>query len=186
VTDLSSFHVRSVAAGAAHTLALTHEGEVWAWGLAADGRLGLAGNGAQHGASGEVVSRPRRVRLGAAQPEAGGSGGRARVGGEVPFRQQLGAALQAALALGVRHEQRRATPEPPPPAAHRVVALSAGTGSHCLAVTDDGLLWSWGRSEPVRALPHPASRAVVASALPSRVPDQEGREGAPPPLRLCA
>jgi len=186
VSDLSSLHVRTVAAGASHTLALTHEGEVWAWGLAADGRLGLAGGGTQHGASGEVVSRPRCVRLGAWQ--GGGCSptcGRVRLGGEAPSRQQIGAAIHAALIDRCDPEPWCVPPDSPPPAARRVVALSAGTGSHCLAVTDNGFLWSWGRSEPIRALPQPA--LGMDSALPSRVPDHDGQDGAAGrPLRLCA
>mmetsp|Transcript_49505 Transcript_49505/g.165286 ORF Transcript_49505/g.165286 Transcript_49505/m.165286 type:complete len:138 (+) Transcript_49505:874-1287(+) len=33
------------------------------------------------------------------------------------------------------------------PAAERVAAVSAGTGGHCVAVTEDGRAWGWGRSE---------------------------------------
>ena len=44
VTALQSTPVRQIAAGREHCLALTHTGEVWAWGKGDYGRLGLGGN----------------------------------------------------------------------------------------------------------------------------------------------
>jgi alpha-tubulin suppressor-like RCC1 family protein len=47
VEALQGRRVQSIAAGKQHVLALTEEGEVWAWGRGEFGRLGLGGSGNQ-------------------------------------------------------------------------------------------------------------------------------------------
>ena len=41
MSSFTGFHFRGVAAGAHHTVAVTAEGYVWAWGKGSDGQLGL-------------------------------------------------------------------------------------------------------------------------------------------------
>jgi len=45
VLALSGYYVEDIAVGSEHTLALTSEGEVWAWGSNGDGQLGLGHTG---------------------------------------------------------------------------------------------------------------------------------------------
>jgi alpha-tubulin suppressor-like RCC1 family protein len=80
--------VQAVAAGSQHSLALTSDGEVWAWGGNAYGQLG----------DGSITDRGQPVRL---------------------------------TTLGL---------------SGRVIAIAAG-GEHSLALTADGMLWSWGRND---------------------------------------
>jgi len=112
VKGLEGVRVRALSAGSAHTLAISEQGRLYAWGLCSAGRLGT-GMGPWFDAGSTDV--PHEVIVGAADRRLDRRGRDS--GGE--WR----------------------------PAAERVAAVSAGTGGHCVAVTEDGRAWGWGRSE---------------------------------------
>lgn len=210
VTDLSNLNVRLIAAGTAHTLALTYEGEVWAWGLSTCGRLGVGqcDGPPQHGAAGEMVTRPTRVRFAPDADDVSTVPAHYDVRSDLPLMSEEdeedsdepgdpGSGSHSVGACPRRSADRASdtrcvASSPPPPASQRVVALSAGTSSHCLALTDDGRLWSWGKSEPLvllYGLQAPASGGVPSRketfyGVPARMADSATDDR--PALRLAA
>ena len=159
---LASDGVASVAAGAAHSVALTTDGSVLTWGDNACGQLG-------HTPTAAAVALPREVLLPeAAVAVAAGDAHTLAVGASGAV-WAWGRADGGALGLGTA----TATHGGPIFAPRRVVgmegAASVAAGrSHSLALTHDGSLYSWGAA-PSGALGHGEARGAPLEAAPRRV-----------------
>ena len=124
-----------------HYLLLTELGEVWAWGCADNGRLGLGSSSSEHQASPQLVGGPllgrRVVRLAAGNNYSAavtadgelftwGQGAYGRLGHGGLEDVQLPTVVSAL-------------------AGQRVVDVACGSGdAQTLAVTAEGLVYSWG------------------------------------------
>ena len=126
----------SVAAGTAHSLALTANGAVWSWGSGGDGQLG-------HGDEQDQLL-PKKVEAFAAQRVLAVSAG---------CDNSLALTADGSLwswghggggKLGHGDAQRQPQPKKVEAfAGQRVVAVTAAN-DHSLAITADGAVWSWG------------------------------------------
>jgi alpha-tubulin suppressor-like RCC1 family protein len=125
----------AVAAGAAHSLALKPNGELWTWGLNSSGQLG-DGTTTQRTSPVRVTSLSgiTAVAAGASHSLALKSDGTVWAFGSNAYGQLgVGAApAQSATPLQIT-------------ALSAVVAVAAGA-NHSLAITSDGRLWAWGRN----------------------------------------
>jgi len=124
--------VRQIAAGSAHSLALTTRGEVWAWGDNTTGELGDGTTTAHH--------LPQRVPgLTGVVAIAAGNGfslavladGTVKAWGQNNFGQ-----------LGIPHGPNQLVPLTVP-GLSGAVSVAAG-GEHSLALRNDGSVWGWG------------------------------------------
>ena len=132
----------SVSAGDDHSLALTADGAVWSWGWGASGQLG-------HGDERRQLL-PKKVEAFAGQRVVAVSAGDSHslaitADGAVwswgrGDEGQLGHGVQQDTELPGKIEAL---------AGQRVVVVSAG-GSHSLAITADGAVWSWGSGDDGR------------------------------------
>ena len=126
----------SVLVGDSHSLALTADGAVWSWG---DGGYGQLGHGDQ-----QEQQLPKKIEALA---------GRRVVAVSAGYFHSLATTADGAVwswgdgddgQLGHGDEQHQLLPkEVEAFAGQRVAAVSAG-GSHSLAITADGAVWSWG------------------------------------------
>lgn len=128
--------IRHIAAGAAHTCAVTIEGEVHCWGGNAHGELG-AGQ-----ASAAPVATPTKVE-GLPGPMMMVAAGRFHTCAVSPLGQAWCWGQNEFGALGDDTSLDRALPVQPMGLPAPVVALSAGAGGTC-AVLDDGAAYCWG------------------------------------------
>jgi len=126
----------SVLVGDSHSLALTADGAVWSWG---DGGYGQLGHGDQ-----QEQQLPKKIEA---------LSGRRVVAVSAGYFHSLATTADGAVwswgdgddgQLGHGDEQHQLLPkEVEAFAGQRVAAVSAG-GSHSLAITADGAVWSWG------------------------------------------
>jgi len=143
VPALQQHVIRDVSCGAAHTLALSEGGIVFAWGSGADGQLGVGG-------------RPDEQPDAHAPVQVEGIGGRV-ASIAAGSRHSLCITFEDARLyvwgnngdgrLGFEDEQARLLPETPPPfhqANMRVIGI-AGGGHHSAVVEDGGALWTCGK-----------------------------------------
>ena len=136
VETLAGRRVVAVSAGREHSLALTADGAIWSWGCGGHGRLG-------HGDEQRRLP-PKQVEAFAGQRVVALSAGRCHsialtADGSV---WGWGDGGQGQLGHGDREHQWQPK-KIEAFADQRVVATSAG-GSHSLALTADGAVWSWG------------------------------------------
>jgi alpha-tubulin suppressor-like RCC1 family protein len=136
-----------VACGKHHTMALSADGEVWAWGA---GKYGELGNGTPS----STLRPPERVAA------LSGKGVRQLAVGHYHSAAVLddgslltwgynGSFLSGEGGLGHGTWKSTALPTPVPgfgPAGERVISVSCG-GYHSIALTADGQAHSWGRGE---------------------------------------
>jgi alpha-tubulin suppressor-like RCC1 family protein len=128
--------VTAVAAGDEHSLALTSDGRVFAWGRNSDGQLGIGALGSTSLPSLVPVSGVRLVAAGGSHSLAAGEDGRVWAWGR-NAEGQLGTGTYDASLLPALVR----TSAWPPGAA--VTALSGGV-SHSVALTTDGGVFAWG------------------------------------------
>ena len=131
--------VVSVSAGDAQSLALTADGAVWSWG---EGGFGPLGHGDR-----QTQLLPKKVEAFAGRRvvavSAGAAHSLALTADSAVWSWGYGAWGQ----LGHGDEQHQLLPKKVEAfAGQRVVAVSAG-GTHSLATTADGAVWSWGRGD---------------------------------------
>ncbi|NLH98444.1 MAG: cadherin-like domain-containing protein, partial [Chthonomonadales bacterium] len=136
VTALSGYTVVALAAGHSHTLAVTSDGKLWAWGLNSYGQLGL-GDLAQRRDPTQVTFFSGRtvtaVAAGTAHSLALTSDGKLWAWGRNYYGQ-----------LGVGDTTDRSTPVEVTALAGQTITGLAGGGGHSLALSADGKLWAWG------------------------------------------
>ena len=143
-TSLQGIHVVALAAANSHSLALGHDGRVYAWGSNTSGQLGNNSATDSHvpvavdvsgGLSGKFVVA---IGAGSASSAALTSDGKVYCWG-----------TNGANNLGNPNYSGSPVPVPVPVdmsgvlAAKTVAALAVG-GNHCLVLTTDGLLFAWG------------------------------------------
>ncbi|KAJ1484194.1 regulator of chromosome condensation 1/beta-lactamase-inhibitor protein II, partial [Baffinella frigidus] len=131
LTSLRWKKVRAIACGDAHSLALTSEGEVYAWGLGAGGRLGLGHY--------KTVGAPCKVTV--TDVVAGYYHSLCLAEGGAAYAWGSGDAGQ----LGTGKASSTCTPAPiqAPPVGSAWESLAAGE-YHSMGVSDTGSLMSWG------------------------------------------
>ena len=143
IEALDGQHVVAVTAGANHSLALTAAGGVWSWGEGSGGKLGHGDERSQ--------PQPKRIEALAGHRVVAVSAGShhclaVTAGGAVWSwgGNRRNCELGAAGCLGHGTSQNQLLPKKIEAlAGRRVVAVSAG-GSHSLAISGDGAVWSWG------------------------------------------
>ena len=128
--------VVAVSAGSQHSLAIPADGAVWSWGW---GVCGLLGHGNE-----QNQLLPKKVEAFDGQRvvavSAGGLHSLALTADDAVWSWGLGHSGR----LGHGNQQHQLLPKKVEAlAGRRVVAVSVG-GTHCLAVTADGAVWSWG------------------------------------------
>ena len=128
--------VVAVSAGGEHSLALTADGAVWSWGYGGDGRLG-------HGDT-QIQLLPKKIQGFAGQRVVAVSAGGYHSLAITADGSVWSWGWRASGRLGHGDTQNQLLPKKIEAlAGQRVVAVSAG-GSHSLALTADGAVWSWG------------------------------------------
>jgi alpha-tubulin suppressor-like RCC1 family protein len=150
---ISGKKVASVSAGSDHTLALTTDGQVWAWGLNTSAQLALDPNRI-------ALSRvPQRIALDLpagvtiTQVAAGDAFSLALASDGVVWgwgdnsRGQLGPALSTS-SDGNTDSAPKLTVFPVRVGIAGVSAIGAGA-NHSLAITTGGQVWTWGDNEPM-------------------------------------
>ena len=170
VDALRDEEVVGVAAGRAHTVAVTAKGEVWAWGNGRRHALGLDGAATR--------ARPTRVALAdpldpnkaarAVQVACGGghplvltaAGDVLAWGDDARGQLGLGGALEGGRYARVPHHIAALAPRHLAPDA--VVAVRAGD-EHSAALTRDGRVYTWGRNDNSQLGHGPASTNDVTS-----------------------
>lgn len=145
--DSKSFEGSAIvqtAAGGAHTVAVCASGCLWAWGKAAEGRLGL-GKDVR-----DDVLAP--LKVGDLNTFGGCSVVWACCGGKHTLAVSSDGSLfswgrGAGGRLGQGDRNKRFTPARvrSEQIASRTVMVAAAGDAHCMAVSDDGRLFSWGR-----------------------------------------
>ena len=131
-----------MSAGDSHSLALTADGALWSWGNGSFGKLG-------HGDT-QWQLPPKKVEALAGQRVVAVSAGDSH---------SLALTADGALwswgrgddgRLGHGNQRNQLLPKKAEAlAGQRIVAVSAG-GMHSLAITTDGVVWSWGRGDDGR------------------------------------
>ena len=128
--------VVAASAGGAHSLALKRDGTVWAWGLNGAGQLGNGTHDTNpHSAPVQVLG------LSAVAAVAGTWQNSLAVKSD-GTAWAWGVNIHGELGQGTSDSIAHSTPEPVPGLAG-VVSMSGGEG-HCLALTSDGAVWTWG------------------------------------------
>jgi alpha-tubulin suppressor-like RCC1 family protein len=137
VEALAGQRIIAVSAGESHSLAITADGSMWSWGLV---RWGLLGYGEE-----QRQPLPKKVEAFTGQRVVAVSAG---------FVHSLAITADGALwswgrggyELGHGDQQNRLLPKKIVAfAGQRVVAAAPGHSHHSLALTADGVVWSWGR-----------------------------------------
>ncbi len=134
--------VAAVAAGAAHTLALTRSGQVYAWGDQGTGQLGIITNG-ERGAPVAVSDLPLSERVIALA--AGGIDGLAAMGGGDVYAWGDNSFGQLGR-LDVGYLSSTPVTVEGLPRGDRVTALAAGD-YFSLALTRSGHIYAWGQND---------------------------------------
>uniref|UniRef100_A0A4W6EIZ2 Regulator of chromosome condensation (RCC1) and BTB (POZ) domain containing protein 1 n=1 Tax=Lates calcarifer TaxID=8187 RepID=A0A4W6EIZ2_LATCA len=119
--NLQNKKVKEVACGSHHSMALTHDGEVYGWGYNGNGQLGIGNNGNQLTPCRLTALQGLCIQQVRQQPNV------MLNGGDV-YRNYLNVSNQPKL------QPFKASP------AFQIVSGY----SHCLALTDEGLLYAWG------------------------------------------
>ena len=138
VETLAGQLVVAVLAGGGHSLALTADGAVWSWGWGCDGPLG-------HGDQQNQLL-PKKVEALAGRRVVAASAGSchsiARTADGAVW--SWGAGYDGRLGHG--DQQNQLLPKKVEAlAGQRVVAVSAGSGWHSLALATDGAFFTWGK-----------------------------------------
>ena len=154
-----------VAAGWAHTVALTEDGVLWVWGFGSFGQLGL----------GDTNDRLVPTRLGAGEVFGGSLVRMAACGYFHTLVVTVAGSVWAwgegdGGRLGLTDEQNRTTPMlvGPEHFAGASVATVAGGFDHSAAVTEGGALYTWGKGEasyPGSQVPGGLGHADLANRL---------------------
>ncbi|MBI3078556.1 MAG: RCC1 repeat-containing protein, partial [Deltaproteobacteria bacterium] len=143
--------VTAVAAGQIHSLALKSDGTVWAWGLNAQGQLGVVGLTSVFTPTAVQVREdprdPRRFLVGVTAIAAGPNHNLAlKADGTV---WAWGRNHNGELGIGARPRENTAMQVSTPAGPFIAVAAGgeSGTGAgHSLALRNDGTVWAWGRN----------------------------------------
>jgi RHS repeat-associated protein len=167
----------ALAAGGAHSLAITATGEAWAWG---DNHLGQLGTG-------DFTSRRAPVRMaGLGGPQVAVAAGLAHSLAAGADGRVRGWGLNSDAQLGDGSRTLRSAPVTLAGLAD-VVAVAAGS-AHSLALTRGGVVWTWGRNadgqlgdgtttsrtRPIRVTGLPGIVAIAAGANHSIALDGTG------------
>ena len=174
VSALRNVAIESIAAGAAHTLALSKGGRVFAWGAGSDGQCGQghAGNlfspRAVHGLPGSVgskakVTTPPKIE----EPEGQNMPHvNSKVAMAVTMEEE---ALSKALSMS---QITNVTPPLSEPKAEKIVSIRA-SGCYSAAITGEGEIYTWGYGSGA-AIGHPIP-SEETSSLPL-IPIIEGNQ----------
>ncbi|CAE7831111.1 UVR8, partial [Symbiodinium necroappetens] len=124
----------AMAAGAYHTAAITDSGELWTWGHNAHGRLGIVGTKDRHAPVKMSMNGQKMVAVAArgSHTAAITDSGELWTWGHNSYGQ-----------LGVGDTTHRHFPGKVSVNGQKMVAVAAG-GVQTAAITDSGVLWTWG------------------------------------------
>jgi alpha-tubulin suppressor-like RCC1 family protein len=160
VSALRNVAIESVAAGGAHTLALSKGGRVFAWGAGGDGQCG-------QGHAGNLFS-PRAVlglAFGPSEREEGASSTRTSSNdGKAAVLAEEGASSSPSSSVVVGSD---------PPKSDRVVSVRA-SGCYSAAITANGDVYTWGYGSG-STIGHPIPSGGASSRLPL-IPIIEGNQ----------
>lgn len=165
VETLIGYNVVSVAAGSHHCIAVTSIGEIFSWGVNSDGQCGYDYNESDEP---ELQLTPRRVLIGENAMARGASAGYMHslvvtVDGNI---YAFGSNTKGQLGLGIG-DRNVFRPKKVVEMNRRVVSVAAGS-MHSLALSECGLVFSWGDNE-FRQLSRPIGTHVRLNNLPVKV-----------------
>jgi alpha-tubulin suppressor-like RCC1 family protein len=137
VQAMAGHSILSVAAGNGHCLAVTERGEVFSWGRDDRGQCG-------HGSSGQVQLLPRRVEalVGVWARSASAGCGYSLVVIEKGALYSFGDSSDGQLGHGSVDDER--SPRMVDALRHMRITAAAAGCDHALALTEDGMVFSWG------------------------------------------